>query len=105
MQIMVFGVLNNESVSSLKTEMAVIRRSVPSLVNVVAENIGTIAGNLARDVRNSFFKSLSNIITSEGRLSYLMGHPEINVTLNVYTHIGYGRASMQMLKLMDGVQE
>ena len=30
------------------------------------------------------------------------GHAEIDVTMNIYTHMGYERASYQMLKLVDG---
>ena len=30
------------------------------------------------------------------------GHSEIDVTMNIYTHMGYERASYQMLKLVDG---
>ena len=38
-------------------------------------------------------------------LQYLMGHSDIDVTMNVYTHINYERASEQMLQLVDGVPE
>ena len=35
-------------------------------------------------------------------LQYIMGHSEIDVTMNIYTHMGYERASSQMLQLVDG---
>ena len=36
-------------------------------------------------------------------LQYIMGHSaEIDATMNIYTHMGYERASYQMLKLVDG---
>ena len=34
-----------------------------------------------------------------------MGHSEIEVTMNVYTHMNYERASAQMFELVDGVPE
>ena len=38
-------------------------------------------------------------------LQYIMGHSEIEVTMNVYTHMNYERASAQMFELVDGVPE
>ena len=35
-------------------------------------------------------------------LQYIMGHSEIGVTLNIYTHMNYGRAAAHMIKLIDG---
>lgn len=35
-------------------------------------------------------------------LQYIMGHSEIDVTLNVYTHMNYDRAASQMIRLVDG---
>ena len=35
-------------------------------------------------------------------LQYLMGHSDIEVTMNVYTHMTYDKAATQMLKLVDG---
>lgn len=34
-------------------------------------------------------------------LQYLMGHADVGTTLNVYTHIGYEKASAQMLRIAD----
>ena len=38
-------------------------------------------------------------------LQYIMGHSEIEVTMNVYTHMNYERASAQMFERVDGVPE
>ena len=38
-------------------------------------------------------------------LLYIMGHSEIEVTMNVYTHMNYERATAQMFELVDGVPE
>lgn len=37
-------------------------------------------------------------------LQYIMGHSEIDVTLNIYTHMGYDKAVAQMIQLVDGIQ-
>ena len=34
-------------------------------------------------------------------LQYLMGHSDVGVTLNIYTHANYDRAAEQMVKLID----
>ena len=34
-------------------------------------------------------------------LQYVMGHSDVGVTLNVYTHASYDRASEQMAKILD----
>ena len=34
-------------------------------------------------------------------LQYVMGHSDVGVTLNVYTHASYDRAAEQMAKIMD----
>ena len=38
-------------------------------------------------------------------LPYIMDHSEIEVTMNVYTHMNYERASAQRFELVDGVPE
>lgn len=37
-------------------------------------------------------------------LQYIMGHSEIDVTLNIYTHMGCERAASHMIQLVDGVR-
>lgn len=34
-------------------------------------------------------------------LQYLMGHPGVGVTLNIYIHASYDRAAEQMAKFVD----
>lgn len=34
-------------------------------------------------------------------LQYLMGHSDVSVTLNVYTHTGYDRAAEQIAEIID----
>ncbi|UOX59641.1 hypothetical protein K5I22_07340 [Clostridia bacterium UC5.1-1D4] len=34
-------------------------------------------------------------------LQYLMGHSDVGVTLNIYTHASYDRAAEQMAKIVD----
>jgi len=34
-------------------------------------------------------------------LQYIMGHSDVGVTLNVYTHASYDRAAEQMSKIID----
>lgn len=35
------------------------------------------------------------------KLQYLMGHSDVGVTLNVYTHASYDRAAEQMARIID----
>ena len=35
-------------------------------------------------------------------LQYIMGHSEIDVTMNIYTLMGYERTSSHMLEIIDG---
>ena len=34
-------------------------------------------------------------------LQYVMGHSDVGVTLNVYTHVSFDRAAEQMVKVID----
>ncbi|MGN0276797.1 MAG: hypothetical protein ACI4CZ_06340 [Hominisplanchenecus sp.] len=38
-------------------------------------------------------------------LQYLMGHSDIEITLNVYTHIGYDHAKEEVNRLPDIAKE
>lgn len=38
-------------------------------------------------------------------LQYLMGHSDVKVTLDVYTHIDYERAAAEMIRLTDGKEQ
>ena len=38
-------------------------------------------------------------------LQYLMGHSDVKVTLDVYSHIDYERAVAEMIRLTDGKEQ
>ena len=38
-------------------------------------------------------------------LQYIMGHSDISVTLNVYTHVGFEDAEKEMQRLTDAKSE
>ena len=38
-------------------------------------------------------------------LQYLMGHSDVKVTLDVYSHIDYERAAAEMIRLTDGKEQ
>ena len=52
--------------------------------------------------RHTFCTNMANAGMDVKVLQYIMGHSEIGVTLNVYTHMSYERAAEQMLQLVDG---
>ena len=53
--------------------------------------------------RHTFCTNMVNAGMDVKVLQYLMGHSEIDVTLNVYTHMTYDRAASQMIRLVDGM--
>ena len=55
--------------------------------------------------RHTFCTNMVNAGMDVKVLQYLMGHSEIDVTLNIYTHMGYDRAAAQMIRLVDGEKE
>ena len=55
--------------------------------------------------RHTFCTNMVNAGMDVKVLQYIMGHSEIDVTLNIYTHMGYDKAAAQMIKLVDGVQD
>ena len=40
-------------------------------------------------------------MVAAGGSRYVMGHSDVGVTLNVYTHASYDRAAEQMAKIID----
>lgn len=52
--------------------------------------------------RHTFCTNMVNAGMDVKVLQYIMGHSEIDVTLNIYTHMGYERAAAHMLELFDG---
>jgi len=57
--------------------------------------------------RHTFCTNMANAGMDVKTLQYLMGHSDVGVTLNIYTHATYDRAAEQMAKLIDfrGVAE
>lgn len=53
--------------------------------------------------RHTFCTNMVNAGMDVKVLQYIMGHSEIDVTLNIYTHMGYERAAAHMIELVDGV--
>ena len=52
-------------------------------------------------LRHTFCTNMVNAGMDIKNLQYLMGHADVGTTLNVYTHIGYEKASAQMLSIAD----
>lgn len=59
--------------------------------------------------RHTFCTNMANAGMDIKTLQYVMGHSDVGVTLNVYTHASYDRAAEQMVKIIDfknvGIQE
>ena len=51
--------------------------------------------------RHTFCTNLAHAGMEIKSLQYLMGHSEVGVTLNVYTHASYDKAADQLLKVVD----
>ena len=51
--------------------------------------------------RHTFCTNMANAGMDVKTLQYLMGHSDVGVTLNIYTHASYDRAADQMAKLID----
>ena len=51
--------------------------------------------------RHTFCTNMANAGMDVKTLQYLMGHSDVGVTLNIYTHASYDRAVEQMTKLVD----
>lgn len=52
--------------------------------------------------RHTFCTNMVNAGMDIKALQYIMGHSEIDVTLNIYTHMNYDRAAAHMIELVDG---
>ena len=55
--------------------------------------------------RHTFCTNMVNAGMDVKVLQYIMGHSEIDVTLNIYTHMGYEKAASHMIELIDGVSD
>ena len=51
--------------------------------------------------RHTFCTNMANAGMDIKTLQYLMGHSDVGVTLNVYTHASYDRAAEQLCKIMN----
>ncbi|WP_330671962.1 tyrosine-type recombinase/integrase [Brotonthovivens ammoniilytica] len=51
--------------------------------------------------RHTFCTNMANAGMDVKTLQYLMGHLDVGVTLNIYTHASYDRAAEQMAKIID----
>lgn len=51
--------------------------------------------------RHTFCTNMANSGMDAKMLQYLMGHSDVGVTLNVYTHSSYERAAEQMIKVVQ----
>lgn len=52
-------------------------------------------------LRNTFYTNMANAGMDVKNLQYLMGHANVSVTLNVYTHASYEKASAQMAQILE----
>ena len=51
--------------------------------------------------RHTFCTNMANAGMDINALQYVMGHSDVGVTLNVYTHASYDRAAEQMAKIWN----
>ncbi len=51
--------------------------------------------------RHTFCTNMANAGMDIKTLQYVMGHSDVGVTLNVYTHASYDRAAEQMAMILD----
>ena len=51
--------------------------------------------------RHTFCTNMANAGMGIKTLQYLMGHSDVGVTLNVYTHASYDRTAEQLCKIMN----
>lgn len=51
--------------------------------------------------RHTFCTNMANSGMDVKRLQYIMGHSDVGVTMNVYTHTGYEQAAAQMEKIIE----
>ena len=55
--------------------------------------------------RHMFCTNMANAGMDVKNLQYLMGHSDVGVTLNIYTHSSYDHAAAQLLKLVRKAPE
>ena len=52
--------------------------------------------------RHTFCSNMAKSGMNPKTLQYLMGHSDISVTLNTYTHIGYDDAKEELKRVVNG---
>ena len=55
--------------------------------------------------RHSYCTNMANSGMNPKTLQYLMGHSDVSVTLNIYTHIGYDDAKKELARLKEAKEE
>ena len=55
--------------------------------------------------RHSYCTNMANSGMNPKTLQYLMGHSDVSVTLNIYTHTGYDDAKKELARLKDAKKE
>ncbi len=83
---------------SLKTEMIVDGYSGFLLLDKDDKPLPHITPHV---FRHTFCTNMANAGMDIKTLQYVMGHSDVGVTLNVYTHASYDRAAEQMAKILD----
>jgi integrase len=51
--------------------------------------------------RHTYCSNMARARMNPKTLQYLMGHSDISVTMNVYTHLGFGDAKDEMIRLEE----
>ena len=55
--------------------------------------------------RHSYCTNMANSGMNPKTLQYLMGHSDVSVTLNIYTHTGYDDAKKELARLKEAKKE
>ena len=55
--------------------------------------------------RHTYCTNMANSGMNPKTLQYLMGHSDISVTLNIYTHTGYDDAKKELARLKEARDE
>ena len=53
------------------------------------------------ELSHTFCTNMANAGMDIKNLQYVMGHSDVGVTLNVYTHASFDRAAEQMARIID----
>ena len=64
-------------------------------------SVSSVATMVLHVCRHTFCSNMAKSGMNPKTLQYIMGHSDIGVTLNVYTHIGFDDAEQEMLKICN----